>query len=129
VFKQDGFFKFAIPDGAVTVEQANDGRRASGKALVTAGGKGELSVSLTFDEAGKLGKVAEGGHIKPGVRPICQATKLLDKDALVRRMAEQDILVMGRAAQEYLREQRAKAEPALQGAIDRIWKRIVDEGW
>ena len=65
----------------------------------------------------------------PGVRPICQATKLLDADPLVRRMAEQDILVMGQSAKEYLDEQRANAKPELKAAIDRIWKRIVDEGW
>ena len=41
-------------------------------------------------------------------------------------MAEQDLLIMGRAAKPYLDEQRAKASPALQQAIDRIWQRILD---
>jgi len=63
-----------------------------------------------------------------GVRPICQATKLLDCDPLVGRMAEQDILVMGSLAKEYLDEQRAKAKPELRQAIDLIWQRIVKEG-
>jgi hypothetical protein len=65
--------------------------------------------------------------IHAGVRPICQATKLLDPDPIVRRMAERDILVMGRAAKAYLDEQRARATPALRQAIDRMWKRIVAE--
>jgi hypothetical protein len=42
--------------------------------------------------------------------------------------AEQDILVMGRMAKPYLDEIRAKAKPKLKQAIDRIWRRIVDEG-
>jgi hypothetical protein len=63
-------------------------------------------------------------ELKPGPRPICQATKLLDADPVVRRMAEQDLLVMGRAARPYLDEQRAKAAPELQKAIDRVWERI-----
>jgi hypothetical protein len=73
--------------------------------------------------------VEETNTVKAGVRPICQATKLLDPDPLVRRMAEKDILVMGRAAKEYLDEQRAKAPAELRQTIDRIRKRIADEGW
>ena len=42
-------------------------------------------------------------------------------------MAEQELLFMGRAAKDYLDEQRTKAGPALQKAIDRIWERIVAE--
>ena len=65
--------------------------------------------------------------MKRGVRPICQATKLLDPDPVVRQMAEDAILVMGKAADEYLSEQRARATPALREAIDRIWQRILIE--
>jgi hypothetical protein len=43
-------------------------------------------------------------------------------------MAEQDLLILGRAAQEYLAVQRAQASPALQRAIDQLWQRIVEEG-
>jgi hypothetical protein len=128
-FKQDGFFKFAVPKDALKVAEEKGEKKASGKADVTQGGKGDLVATLTFDDKGKLAKVAEENAIKPGVRPICQATKLLDADPLVRRIAEQDILVMGRACKDYLDEQRAKAAPELKQAIDRIWKRIVDEGW
>ncbi len=124
-FQQDGFFKFAVPKDDLKGTR----EKASGKLVVTQGGKGELVATLTFDGKGKLDKVAEQNGIKPGVRPICQATKLLDADPLVRRMAEQDILVMGRACKGYLDEQRAKASPELRRAIDRVWRRIVDEGW
>jgi hypothetical protein len=78
---------------------------------------------------GKLTRAEEKADLKAGVRPICQATKLLDPDLIVRRMAEKDILVMGQRARTYLMEQRAKAAPELQQAIDRIWQRIIDEAW
>jgi hypothetical protein len=42
-------------------------------------------------------------------------------------MAEDAILVMGKAAKEYLDEQRARARPALREAIARIWQRILGE--
>ena len=70
-------------------------------------------------------QVNEEAKIRPGPRPICQATKLLDADQIVRRMAEQDLLYMGRAAHEYLMQQRAQAAPDLQQAIDRLWQRIL----
>ena len=89
---------------------------------------GELNASLTFDLAGVLTKVSESAQIHPGIRPKCQATKLLDSDPIVRRMAEEAILVMGKSARVYLDEQRAKAGPELQHAIDAIWRRIVAEG-
>lgn len=71
--------------------------------------------------------VSETANLKRGVRPICQATKLLDADLVVRRMAEQDLFVMGKAAGDYLAGQRAKADRKLQKAIDRIWQRILAE--
>jgi hypothetical protein len=127
-FSQDGFYTFADPQ--VKVAPTDDGGLfVAGSVTVTAGGKGSISVKLLFDADGVLYSVSEKRDVHPGVRPICQATKLLDADPLVRRMAEQDILVMGRSAKGYLDEQRAKAKPELKEAIDRIWKRIVDEGW
>jgi hypothetical protein len=44
-------------------------------------------------------------------------------------MAEQDLLVMGRAAKPYLDEQRAIASPELRDEIDRVWQQILREGW
>jgi peroxiredoxin len=128
-FKQDGFFKFSIPQDSLIVQKLKSGLKASGKAVVTQGGSGEIRASLSFTTEGKLAQIEEANTVKAGVRPICQATKLLDPDPIVRLMAEKDLLVMGRAAKEYLDEQRAKASPQLKQAIDRIWQRIVAEGW
>jgi hypothetical protein len=127
VFSQDGFFTFSAPQ--TKAGSSNGEIQATGSVTVTAGGRGSIHVVMEFDADGALENVSETRTVRPGVRPICQATKLLDADPLVRRMAEQDILVMGESAKEYLDEQRAKAKPELKAAIDRIWKRVVDEGW
>jgi hypothetical protein len=123
--KQDGFYRFAIPDEFLKWNASD--RQATGKAEVKRGGNGDISVTLSFDEDGNLTRVSEDVKIRPGPRPICQATKLLDADPIVRRMAEQDLLIMGTAAKDYLAEQRAKASPELQKAIDRLWERIRRE--
>jgi len=127
-FHQDGFFEFLVPRDPIRVAATGTrGRQVTGKAEVNpqGGNTGEIVATLSFDQAGRLVKVSETAKIKKGVRPICQATKLLDPDPVVRAMAEQAILVMGKAAKEYLTEQRMKASPELQQAIDRIWQRIV----
>lgn len=126
--RQDGFFAFQVEDKATEVELAKKGGgTAEGKVVVMRGGNGTLTVKLIFNDDGKLTKVEEQSMIRPGPRPICQATKLLDKDPLVRRMAEQDLLYLGRFARPYLDEQRAKATPELRRAIDRLWQRILEE--
>jgi len=125
--KQDGFYRFSLMEDSTKAEKEKGGFVASGKMVVMQGGNGSLDAKLTFDADGKLVKLDEESKIRPGPRPICQATKLLDKDAIVRRMAEQDLLIMGRAARPYLEEQRAKASPELRKAIDRLWQRIVEE--
>jgi hypothetical protein len=129
-FRQDGFLQFAIPDDSLKVAAlANGGREVTGKAVVTpqGGNQGEIGATLTFDGRGSLLTVSESANIKRGIRPICQATKLLDPDPVVRRMAEEAILVMGKSAKEYLDEQRARARPELREAIDQIWRRILSE--
>jgi hypothetical protein len=127
---QDGFYEFTIPEKSLTVTPGKEGRQVEGKAAVEpkGGNKGEINVTLTFDAAGKLGSVEEKAKLVPGMRPICQVTKLLDPDPVVRAMAEQDILVMGRMGKPYLDEQRAKAGPEVRKIIDRLWRRILDEG-
>jgi hypothetical protein len=129
-FYQDGFFQFSIPDRSLSLTSGRTGIKVSGKTVVipNGGNKGEIIASLIFDQTGRLAKVLEKANVVAGPRPICQATKLIDPDPIVRGMAEQIILVMGRAAKEYLMEQRAKGSPELQKAIDRIWQRILDEG-
>lgn len=125
-YHQDGMFKFEVLEKEFAF--ADEGKTARGRAIVMQGGNGELAVTLTFDD-GKLAKVKESAQIRPGPRPICQATKLLDPDPIVRRMAEQDLLIMGLAARDYLMEQRATASRELQAAIDRIWRQIQERGW
>jgi hypothetical protein len=127
-FHQDGLFKFEILTKAFAVEEQGKGLEARGRAVVMQGGNGEVTVTLTFAD-GKLAKTQPSGKVIPGPRPICQATKLLDPDSIVRKMAEQDLLIMGLAAREYLNEQRAQAGPELRRAIDRLWQRIQKNGW
>lgn len=122
---QDGMYAFTIPDETLTATR--DGGRivAAGKAVVKAdgGNRGEIAVTMTFAE-GKLADLQQTADLRPGMRPICQATKLLDPDPIVRKMAEQDLLIMGPAAIDYVLEQRAKAGPALRAAIDAVWVRV-----
>jgi hypothetical protein len=123
----DGFYKFRLLEDATKVTPTGEGKTVSATAVVMAGGSGTVGATLTFDEAGKLVKAVEDVRLRPGPRPICQATKLLDPDPIVRRMAEADLLIMGMMAQPYLLEQRAKACPELCQAIDRLWKQIEDQ--
>jgi hypothetical protein len=127
MFLQDGYYKFAIEDHSTKALPVKGGIKAIGKVIVKAGGSGELDVTMTFDDSGKLSGVEQKDKVKRGVRPICQASKLLDQDPIVRAMAEQDLLVIGSAAKPYLDEQRAKGTLELQKAIDRIWKRILED--
>jgi hypothetical protein len=122
--EQDGYYTFELLEDSLKVAPADGGRTASGRVVVKRGGNGEITATLAFDAQGKLVKVERGGKLKPGPRPRCQATKLLDPDPIVRGMAEDAVLSMGRAAKGYLDEQRAKATPELRQAIDRIWRRI-----
>jgi hypothetical protein len=109
------------------IARGADGRiTAAGQSVVapTGGNQGLLESQIVFSPEGKLASTKNEKNIQEGMRPICQSTKLLDEDQIVRRMAEQDILLMGRSCKFYLDEQRAKATPELQAAIDAIWIRI-----
>lgn len=125
---QDGMFQFAPPSG-IAVSKKGDGLVATGKVEVIAkgGDSGTISSTLTFDATGKLMHTADAKALQPGMRPICQAKKLLDEDPIVRRMAKQDILVMGKRCKFYLDLQRKEAAPELQTAIDDLWQRIERE--
>lgn len=124
--KQDLFYTFSAPD--VLYTRREDLILLRAHVSVAAGGIGSIDVVMTLGAAGSLVNILEKGALSPGIRPICQATKLLDDDPIVRRMAEQDLLVMGRAARPYLDQVRATAQPKLRQAIDRIWQRILNEG-
>jgi hypothetical protein len=123
--KQDMFYTFS--PASISFTTRNDAILLRAQSTVTLGGDGTIDVLITLGSAGSFIGVLEKGAVHPGIRPICQATKLLDHDPIVRRMAEQDLLVMGRAAKSYLDQVRATAEPDLQEAIDRIWQRILSE--
>jgi hypothetical protein len=126
-FDQDGFYRFEVLNKAFTIEEKGQGGwQAAGRALLVQGGNGEIGATMTFED-GKLTKVVAYSKLRPGPRPICQATRLLDPDPVVRKMAEQDLLFMGRAAREYLMEQKARAAPELRRAMDRLWQRIERE--
>src|SRR5262249_41407465 len=130
-FIQDGYYKFTF--------NRNQGFGAGGGGMHMEGGtldvvpemgnKGHLRAEIWVDDTtGKVVKVVEDNKVVRGVRPRCQATRLLDHDPVIRAICEQDLLVMGRAAYSSLMEQRAAARPALRRAIDRIWQQILDEG-
>lgn len=127
-FHQDGLFKFEVLEKEIAVEKMKEDFQARGRALVTGGGKGEIAATAQFSR-GQLTSVLEMAKVMAGPRPICQATKLLDADEIVRKMAERDLLFMGLAARDYLMEQREKAGPDLRRAIDQLWERIVKNGW
>jgi hypothetical protein len=126
-FLQDGYYKFSLVDESIRVTEQKVGMKVSGKVVVMEGGSGTIDLTAAFDGAGKLASVDQVLKVRRGPRPICQATKLLDPDPIVRRMAEQDLIVMGSAAKSYLDEQRARASAELRRAIDRIWERICEE--
>jgi hypothetical protein len=127
---QDGFYEFTIPEKSLATSAGKDGLTAEGKAVVEpkGGNLGEIKVWLSFGTTGGLSNALAKAKLVPGMRPKCQATKLLDADPVVRAMAEQDILVMGRMGKPYLDEQRAKAGPEVRKIIDRLWRQIVEEG-
>jgi hypothetical protein len=125
---QDGFYKFSVKlDDKMKIDGSTITGAGQAPVDPQGGNKGEIKATLTFKD-GKLATADTKVDLKPGARPICQATKLLDQDPIVRGMAEQAIRVMGSSAKPYLDEQRAKASAQLREAIDRVWARIVEEG-
>jgi hypothetical protein len=123
---QDGMFHFGKP--VVTlVPSANLAVEGRVNVEPHGGNFGEITVGIKFVE-GEIGSVEQCTDVKAGMRPVCQSTKLLDPDPIVRKMAEQDLLIMGKDAKPYLDEQKSKLSPEQQSAVDRIWQRILLEG-
>jgi hypothetical protein len=124
---QDGYFKFTVKAGKGTASA--DAVTATGEAAVDPRNmdKGEIKATLTFKD-GKLATNDTKVNVSAGIRPRCQATKLLDPDPIVRAIAEDSLRVMGSTAKEYLDEQYKKASPELRKAIDRLREKIAAEG-
>jgi hypothetical protein len=127
---QDGMFKFENEANSLYARRTGTATHAGGKLNVVpqGGNSGTLSVTIVTDGQGAVSDIKHESNLQEGMRPICQSTKLLDPDPIVRKMAEQDILIMGSPAKEYLDWQRTQVSPELRQAIDRIWERIIKEG-
>ena len=126
---QDGMYQFQWNGQALKVSKEGKGSIAQGQidVIPQGGNSGTLTATARFNESGTLTDFSSKQNLQEGMRPICQSTKLLDPDPIVRKMAEKDLLIMGRRAQEYLMWQREQVSPALKEAIDRIWVRIQTE--
>lgn len=135
--RQDGFYHFDIPAASIAVlseaprrDREQFGRYLGlGRAVVIpqGGNLGVIHVSILFEGNGDFLEAKECVDLIQGLRPVCQALKLLDPDPVVRKRAEQDLLIMGRSAGPYLQERRAEASPALRVEIDRVWQKIIAE--
>jgi hypothetical protein len=70
--KQDGHYRFEVQDGSVSVVREGERLVASGKCRVTAGGRGEVSVTLRFDRDGRLKAedIELAARVRPDVRPL-----------------------------------------------------------
>jgi hypothetical protein len=128
--EQDGMFQFNAPVIESSTNSAAGGFEVHGHIDVAPknGDMGSITGKVIVDANGKLQSATARPALQSGMRPICQATKLLDADPIVRKMAERDLLVMGRSARNYLIIQRSKAAPELRARIDQIWQQILDEG-
>ncbi|GIW79398.1 MAG: hypothetical protein KatS3mg105_1205 [Gemmatales bacterium] len=122
-FTEHGWMSMTIKESDILVGNVT----AIGKSVVTpkGGNSGELIVYLAREDGNKA-TVRIENKIRRGPKPICQATRLLDPDPILCRICEQQLLLIGVHADDYLADRRARAETAeLRNAIDRIWQRIV----
>jgi hypothetical protein len=129
-YVQDGYYQFKYPDKITEGPLASSVTLKVGvvEVVPAMGNMGSFKAIVRFNRDDAFVGVSEENKIVRGMRPRCQATLLLHPEKLVREIAEQDLLVMGRHAHSYLMEQRAKASPELQREIDRVWRQIKTEG-
>lgn len=126
---QDGFFRFTIEvEPARSSGDKSEMITVQGRARVDPknGDKGDIRATLSFTD-GRLVTSQIQVQLSAGIRPICQAARLLDPDPVVRRLAEDTLRLLGRDVGPYLEEQRRRASPELRQAIDRLWQRILEE--
>jgi hypothetical protein len=69
--KQDGHYRFTVPEGSISVVRKGERLIASGKTTVSAGGRGEVSATLRFGRDGhvKADEIQIEARIRPDVRP------------------------------------------------------------
>jgi len=124
---EHGWMTMTLPEDSIKTGGDKEIRTATGKAVVKpeGGAGGEVVVTLRVDDANKVKSVEIKSTVHTGPKPKCHATKLLDPDPVIRAMAEQQLLLMGRRAEDYVRDRRAKADADLRKEIDRVWQRVV----
>jgi hypothetical protein len=129
-YVQDGYYKFKFPEKTKIEAEGSSVMVVSATAEVVPemGNMGSFKAIVRFGRDDNFAGVTEENKVVRGMRPRCQATLLLHPEKLVREIAEQDLLVMGRNARGYLMEQRAKASDELRREIDRVWRQIEIEG-
>ncbi|MDP6545751.1 MAG: hypothetical protein QGH60_17345 [Phycisphaerae bacterium] len=121
-----GYYQLAVDVAGITVTKGK-GWEVVARSIVRRGGRGHIQAKLSFDAKRKLLAIVQKKKLVSGPRPICQSTKLLDSDPIVRGMARQNLRTMGLMAREYLIDQRKKVSPELQQAIDNIWQQILQD--
>lgn len=126
-YQQDGFYKFEKPEVKVTVGKGGFVAQGEVKVEQKRGDRGSVTVALSTLE-GRLEKVTPGGKLSAGIRPRCQATRLLHPDPVIREIMKRDLIVMGSSAKGYLAEQWSTADPALRKEIEKVWQQILIEG-
>jgi hypothetical protein len=123
VYDKGAWIQYESPRVSALLVDGHLESRGTAKVVPKSGDRGALDVELVFDPTGHVVHSREQRTAQPGIRPKCQATKLLDKDPIVRLMAEQDILVMGVRCRPYLLQIRSRSSKPLQRAIDRmLWQ-------
>ncbi len=126
-FHQDGYFQFQDPEVKITSGKGGPIANGISKVVAQRGDRGEVTIHMSYLD-GKLEAVNPGGKLSPGIRPRCQATRLLHADPAIRDIMRRDLIVLGSSANEYLAEQWQKAGPKLRTAIEDVWRQIQEEG-
>ena len=124
----DGFFRFTIPENTIRVQRQGVKMTATGQAVVAnvgGGNRGAITATLTFEQ-GQLLAVEQDVKLREGPRPICQSTKLLDADPIVRQWPNSASSRWGTAPANISMSSGPRPRPSC-AAIDRIWERIVRE--
>lgn len=124
---QDGMYQFLTPLIENSTSAKGNTFNAVAKVSTNTGNLGQLQANFVFGTNGTVLSINATNNLQEGMRPICQSTKLLDQDPIIRSMAKRDLLIMGRFAKPYLEEIRSTVSPELKREIDAIWKQIEKE--